>query len=319
MNNYRKQMLLAFADSDFKRKFLSLGPGKEREDLIYQAAISRPLPKLVPIKVKDPSGIIVKYDVMPDYLTIDGIRVPLSPITAQRIANHFGMTLPTAKMSKQIWQAADGKVTPTPMSAGATIGGKFYTGQQVVDSKIGTSDTSEAFSQKVDDQIRKEYQDKSPTLIAGHMKDITLPDTGNKERTHAVGWYSKDGKPIQGGNGITMHDLHHAEYASGTRLIGNKFTFTLPNGKTVGPLTIEELQSNPEFKDLAKTISNNPAALSKYDTHSSDKAKASKVINPTIEKKPELQSKPIAKTEKTNKSFSSDEIDKLLSELQRFV
>ena len=266
----RIKILKALAASDFKSQFLALPPGPKREEFLFQEAIKRPLPKLIPIEVTDPtSGIKVKYDVMPDYLMIDGIRIPLSAPTAQRIANHFGMTLPTAKMSKQIWQAADTKVKPTPMSAGAFIGGKWLSGKEVVERKINTSDTSEAFNKKVDKEIADSSVGKPPTLVAGHMKDMTMPDTGNDQRTHAVGWYNPDGTPIQGGNGVTMHDLNHSEYATGTRLIGNKFTFTTKDGKTVGPLTLEQLltdKTHPEYKEFAKTISNNPGAIKQYST-----------------------------------------------------
>lgn len=253
--------------SSFRTQFISMPPGKEREEFIYQAAIKQPLPKLVPVQVTDPkTGIKVQYDVMPDYLMIDGIRVPVSAPTAQRLANHFGMTLPTAKMSKQIWDAADTKVKPTPMSGGANIGGKWYTGEQVVQSKINTSDTSAAFNDKVDKEIANTSGGKAPTLVAGHMKDLTVSDTGNKDRTHAVGWYNHDGTPIQGGNGVTMHNLDHSEYATGTRLIGNKFTFIGKDGEKIGPLTMEQLSTDPKYKQYANMISSNPAALSKYET-----------------------------------------------------
>jgi hypothetical protein len=92
----------------FKEEFLKTPPGPKREELVYQEVIKRGKPtNLVPVSVTLPDGTKVIYKVMQDYINIDGIRVPMTGVTAQRIADHFGMNLPTTKMSKQIWQAAD--------------------------------------------------------------------------------------------------------------------------------------------------------------------------------------------------------------------
>ena len=45
----------------------------------------------------------VKYQVMPDYLAIgsdeDFCRIPMGPITAQKLADLFGAVMPTRKLS----------------------------------------------------------------------------------------------------------------------------------------------------------------------------------------------------------------------------
>lgn len=157
----------------FKDEFLKLPPGKARDELVYKAVISQGRPKnLVPVTVPGPNGSKITYNVQKDYCMVDGIRVPVTGVVAQRIADHFGMSLPTVKIDRQVWDAAKIKLKPTPMSGGATIGGKYYSGQEVVNSKINTSDTSVAFNDKINDQLKG----KEPGLVAGHMKSIVQPD-----------------------------------------------------------------------------------------------------------------------------------------------
>ena len=114
----------------FREQFLQTPPGEARERLIYNEAIKLGPPRTTPITVPGPSGTKITYRVMPDFLKIEGIRVPMSGVTAQRIAKYFGMSLPTSKMVDQIWHTA--KVNGTniiarPLSGtGATYNGKHY-------------------------------------------------------------------------------------------------------------------------------------------------------------------------------------------------
>lgn len=242
----------------FKEQFEKMPPGPAREEFIYKSIINQGPPKqLVPITVNGPNGTKITYKVMPDYLMIEGIRVPLTGATAQRVANHFGMSLPTTKMDKQIWQAADTKLKPTPMSGGAYIGGKYYSGQEVVNSKINTSDTSVAFNEKINKQLQ---ESKNPSLVAGHMKSIVQPDDPN--RLGLTGWYMPDGTPIQKGN-ISSHDTtQHSEYAGGTRLVSDNVIVTNPDGSTY-TTTMDKLLAD---KTLGNAITLSPGGSKKYTT-----------------------------------------------------
>jgi hypothetical protein len=203
-----------------------------------------------------PDGTKVIYKVMQDYINIDGIRVPMTGVTAQRIADHFGMNLPTTKMSKQIWQAADAKLPPAPMSAGGKIGDKYYSGQEVVSHKISDSDTAVAFNERINQQLQDKRNAK---LYAGHMKDIIQPDDPN--RLGITGWYHPDGTPIQKGN-ISSHDIHnHSEYASGARLVADEVT-VIKDGKTINT-TLDKLLSD---KSLSKAVTLDPGkGVKKYN------------------------------------------------------
>ncbi len=242
----------------FKDQFLSLKPGPEREKLIFDAVMAKGKPtdaQLVPVTISLPDGSKLTYKVLPDFLQIDGIRVPVTGVTAQRIANAFGMSLPTAKMSKQIWDAADTKLAPQPMSAGGVIGGKHYSGQEVVDHKISDSDTSIAFNERIDNQLKG----KKPALVAGSMKDIVSPD--KEGHLGLYGLYHTNGKAIQDSS-ITPHSIHdHTEYASGVRLVSGDVTITKPDGTT----EVKKMDQVFQDPNLGKALSNT-GAMGKYKT-----------------------------------------------------
>lgn len=276
----------------FKEEFLKSKPGAAREALIFNEVIKRGPPKeLVPVTVTTPDGSKITYRVMPDYVMIEGIRVPMAGMTAQRVADYFGMKLPTPKMSKQIWDAADTKIMPTPLSAGGTIGGKYYSPQEVVERKISDSDSSVAYNQMIDKQLSKKTD--TPTLVAGHMKDVVQPVDPNKLGLY--GWYGKDGKPVQYSPN-TPHDISiHTEYGAGTRLVADKVTITRPDGK-IETRTMDEVQSDP---NLFKAISNSPGN-SRYNLGKKEtKVLPSSSFKETATPKPQLVSKkPVLTQEK---------------------
>lgn len=239
-------------DSDFTRKFRSLPPGPERERLVFEEAVKRGKPKnLVPV-TKTVGNTEVTYYVSPNFLNIDGIFVPMTGPTAQKIADALGMNLPTSVMSRQIYDNADAKLVPSPMSAGGVIGGKQYTGEQVVKGLIGNSETSVAYSQRIlDEQAKTKGQ-----LYAGHMKDIVQPGL-NSDRLYMQGWYDKDGKAIQGKSeqaesARTVHNKDHSEYAGGLRLVGNKVIKKV-NGQPV-EMTFEQAMKDPEVSKILSHI-----------------------------------------------------------------
>lgn len=235
--------------SSFKEAFLKLPPGTEREKLVYEEVIKRNLKtNLVPVTVEMKDGTKVTYKVMPDYITIDGLRVPMSGRTAQKVADHFGMVLPTDKMSDQIYDAADVKLRPPPLSSSGfrDKGGRYYSAEEVVKHKIGDPDAALAYSE----QIEKELAQKGKSgLVAGHMKDVIMPY--DPEKLGLYGWRGEDGGLIQ--TPRTPHDTSvHTEYGAGTRLADSKVTVTTPDGRTIDT-TMDKLMAHPE---LYKSISN---------------------------------------------------------------
>ena len=284
----------------FKDEFAKLKPGPARDALVFKAITS--LPKatieksLVPITVNGPNNTKITYKVMPDYIMIDGIRVPMAGNTAQQVANFFGMNLPTPKMVNQIYDAANVKLTAKPMSGGGIIGGKYYSGKEVVEHKISDSDTTIAYNDRIAEDLAKQ---NNTGLVAGHMKDITTPMADDKLGLY--GFYNKDGKPIQN-SAFTPHDTTvHTEYGAGVRLVGNNITVTLPDGSKK-TLTMEEFSKTPYFK----AISDNPN-LKKYNTKPIQQA-----ATPQSSNKPNQTDKPQQPVTKPN---SLDELNNMINQL----
>lgn len=230
----------------FKEQYLKLPPGPAREKLVYDAVIAQGKPvNLVPVKVALPNGGFVEYKVTPDWLMVDGIRVMLSGQTAQKIADHFNMVLPTRNMSKQIYNAADGKAFVTPFSASGftDANGKYWDAKQFCLNKIGDSDSSVQFNQNVD----KAFQGKDVKLKAGFMKDITQPAIDDKLGLY--GLFFKE-KPIQDTISSPHDTKFHGEYASGARMIDSKIKIINPDG-SIKEIPMDDALKNP---DIAKTI-----------------------------------------------------------------
>lgn len=143
------------------------------------------------------------YWVMPDYLMVgddsDFIRLPMRPQTAQRIADHFGFFLSTAKVADDIYQHAKVKLEPQPLT-----------------------EEREAFATFIQHQRLIETQRNGRLgLIAGIKKDvISTPKLFQTERPNRValyGWHKLDGLPIQ--PIYTGHVDHYVDYSHGFRLI----------------------------------------------------------------------------------------------------
>ncbi len=239
----------------FKDDFLKTPPGPAREALIFNAAVKQGKPKdLTPITITDAKGNKITYKVQPDVLTIDGIRVTPAPATAQKIANYFGMKLPTDKMSKQIYDAANTKIRAVPLSGAGYTGkdGKYYSGADVVKNHINSSDAALEYSKRTDEELAKLKKDNLG-LIAGHGKEILQP-LGDARDVSFGGWQGSDGKALQPyGTAHKGGAETHSEYGLYARLVDDNITVTTPDGKTI-TTTMDKFLSNP---DLGKAISNN--------------------------------------------------------------
>lgn len=249
-------------NKSFKEQYSQLSPGGQREALVYEYAIKQGKPALVPITVPGPGGTKITYQVMPNFLTIDGIRVTLTPITAQKIANYFNMQLPTAKMAKQIYGASN-KIPAKPLSgSGVTIDNKHYSGNDVVRNLISDSKANIAYSNIVDQQIASSKIDPSKP-VDGFAKTIVQSEIPG--RTSYIGlWTSPDSKPIQGGNGVTPHGLDQTEYCAMFRGVSNNITITKPDGTVINTTLDKTLKT----KKLSTALTSSPGKGSqKYTTH----------------------------------------------------
>lgn len=201
--------------SEFMHRIKSL-PLSEREEEIYMALSSGNLPDFLRKPVilkgsfKDALGEEheVIYQAMPDYLAVgsneDYCRIPMNPHTAQKLADLFGGSLITAKISDHIYDHATIKLAPF-----------FY-------KPVGNQNESVEKFVEHNSQIelqKKEAGGQNGQLIAGIKKDIILShqlsDLSNKVIIY--GWHQLDGKPIQ--PVYAGHVDWYVDYSHGIRLV----------------------------------------------------------------------------------------------------
>ncbi len=155
----------------------------------------------------------VIYEVMPDYLAIgsddDFCRIPMGPITAQKIADAFGASMPTSKLVDNIYVHAEVKLAPI-----------FYTpigneNEKVEKFILHNSDIENA---------RLANGGELGQLIGGIKKDVIISNKiTDPNRTHHVviyGWHQLNGEPIQ-----PIYNGHintYVDYSHGIRLINSQ-------------------------------------------------------------------------------------------------
>jgi hypothetical protein len=192
-----------------------------REEEIKKAILAGNTPsflnKFKEIKVKkvlsDGKEHTISYFAAPDYLSIgtdsDYVRTPMSPVTAQQIADKLGCMLPTAKMVDDIYAQASTKLNPQPMSSGN------YPNWQ---NRMMKSEFYAEHQKLVQSQTAK-IGHKDGELSAGHKKDVIISNSLNAhpDRVIIYGWQMKGGKNIQPLSWI--HENSYADYSHGVRLI----------------------------------------------------------------------------------------------------
>ncbi len=194
--------------SEFTKSILNIN-GQTRENLIFEECRKGNIPNFMrqPSEIQVASnGNILNYYVSPDVLCIgtddDFVRVPLNPLTAQKICDLLGTALITRKISNQIWKAADIKLTPIP-------GGPPYDASMEATKKFW------------DHNIKIEQQRNSRFgLISGHKKDVIYSSQlfSHPNAVVIYGWFQNNGKPIQDLN-PTSHNNKYCDYSHGIRLI----------------------------------------------------------------------------------------------------
>ena len=145
----------------------------------------------------------VVLSVLPDYLAVgaddDFLRIPMTPQTAQAIADKLGCLLTTRKMTDEIYQAAKVKLKPQPMTQAREAVASFLEHQRMIEEQRKGKPAGE--------------------LTAGHKKDVVITNR-LKEKPGKVaiyGWHQPDGKAIQ--PLTTVHGDFYVDYSHGIRLV----------------------------------------------------------------------------------------------------
>jgi hypothetical protein len=167
--------------------------------------------KIVPIvgRTEDTKEVTAKIAVMPDYLAVgsdsDFVRVPMTPQTAQQIADRFGCTLPTRKIVDGIDQAAEVRLAPHPMTVDREAIATFIEHNAIVEKQRAGKPLG--------------------LLVIGSKKDIVLTPRifERPQRLAIYGWRQLNGQPIQP---ITIvHWNRYVDYSHGVRLVRDNIEF----------------------------------------------------------------------------------------------
>lgn len=235
------------AGSLFMKKTEGMTPA-QREQAILAEILAGNIPSFlknfkeveVSQKLKDGKMHSIRYKVMPDYLAIgsdaDFVRMPMSPLAAQVIAEKFGCILPTTKMVDDIYRNAQSKLLPQPMS-----GGKYPNWQ----ARMTRNEFYVEHQRLVESQCQKSGH-RNGMLVAGHKKDVVISNHLNSHQKNVViyGWHDarNAGKPIQGYG--WSHENTYADYSHGIRLIS---TSVMVDGV---PMNIKDVLADKVLCDL---------------------------------------------------------------------
>lgn len=198
--------------SEFASRYAKLSPA-DREARVLELALDSDFVHwpFVPLKVG--SGEYAgEIEVASDYFSIgeadDFIRMPISPLTAQRIADKFGWFLPTRKIVDLIWRQAQIRLPPETLTP---------------DASMVTLPKFAEHSQRIQLRLANNYPEWRGKLIAGHKKDVVLTNKLVFGRVAIYGWHRSDGTPIQGLN-ATSHEDTYVDYSHGVRFAASTAT-----------------------------------------------------------------------------------------------
>jgi hypothetical protein len=194
-----------------------------REAFIEKEILSGNVPnflrKLSPVTITDigagGTNIVTIY-VTPDYLALgsdeDYLLMPMTPATAQRLADATDCLLPTRKMSDAIYASADVKLPPQPLPPGPTM------------------TTVPVFVQH-NDIVRTQRAETLKThplgaLVAGDKKDVVITPrlAAATNKVAIYGWHRTNGVAIQ--PLYLGHTAAWVDYSHGTRLVSKALLLT---------------------------------------------------------------------------------------------
>jgi hypothetical protein len=229
--------------SDFANRVAGMSI-EEREALAVSEILSGNVPsfsrKLKALKIcraiAEESFELVYYATC-DYMAIgsdeDYLYIPLTPSTAQYLADKLLCSLPTSRIVDHIYASSGLTLSPQPIPPSDTM------------------TTMAVFRQHMDSikhQISELGIERSDSVIvAGHKKDIIISNKihdphGPNECVVIYGWHLNLSQPIQ--PPYNGHIARYVDYSHGVRLICKK---ALLNDR---PVTVEEILKDPLMTGL---------------------------------------------------------------------
>lgn len=164
--------------------------------------------------------------VTPDYFGLgtdtDWLRLPLTPQTAQHLADRLDCVLPTRRLVDAIWQQATVKVAPHPFSPrehDIIALPLFLAHHRAIEAERGDSDRT--------------------LLLSGHKKDVVVSPLLAEfpNRVVIYGWHRPDGRAIQ--PLWKGHTTGHVDYSHGIRFVARAM---LVDGV---PTTVDAVLADP--------------------------------------------------------------------------
>ncbi|AUX24266.1 uncharacterized protein SOCEGT47_048030 [Sorangium cellulosum] len=187
-----------------------------REELFVDEVLRGNVPSFLRrfhhVTVEAPDGKQGVVSVCADYLAvgsdIDFLRMPLTGVTAQRVADACGCVLPTKKLVKDIY-AASRKQTAIPFPP--EDGTRMATMERFLEHHLA---------------IEQRRVGELGELLAGHKKDVVVTNRlrHHPRRLAIYGFHRADGEPWQPLDTSLDRRLPHedtyVDYSHGARLIG---------------------------------------------------------------------------------------------------
>ena len=212
-----------------------------REERLYSEVVSGNVPqflrKLCPVTIQSSAAGQTNHAtifVTPDYLAVgsdaDYFLIPLSPYTAQRIADALDCSLPTPRVVDAIYAAAHVRLSPSPIPPSPAM----------TSVAVFSNHNAMVWTQ------RSETLSAHPlgALMAGHKKDVVLSARlANAPGKVAIyGWHKTNGVPIQ-----PLYLGHTAEWVDYSQCIRLVAQTMLLNDRTQ---TVSEVLSDPKVAGL---------------------------------------------------------------------
>lgn len=185
-----------------------------REDRIFTEIAKGNIPEsfrtLMPVQVTrqlDGREYRVTFWATADYLGVgseeDAFYAPLSPQTAQRVADLVGASLPTPFMVDAIWEAASTQLEPAPIPPS---------------SEMTTVAVFEDHNRAVRSQLTA-LLSRPNGIMAGHKKDVVIAGALAEfpGKVAIYGWHEASAEPIQ--PLYTGHTDRWVDYSHGIRLV----------------------------------------------------------------------------------------------------
>ena len=192
---------------------------EDREKAVVREILSGNVPsfwrELKSLKINqtvDAENYELVYFVSCDYMAIgsdqDYLYIPLTPSTAQYLADELNCSLPTKKIVDMIYTNSEITLSPQPIPPS---------------DKMTTIQVFEQHTDSIKQQFSILGFDRSANgIVAGHKKDIIISNIiydsdGTNDRVVIYGWHKSENNPIQ--PVYNGHTAMYADYSHGVRLI----------------------------------------------------------------------------------------------------